>query len=179
VPAPRGTTLAVRFAELQAKLGEALRSTWARSRRPRAAPSRRVERWKEGLSHHASTVLASLSLLCLLLAATRASLISHARAHTIETAQLAALPAAMGKLEDECPPAPPVLPVPLELNARPATLIPSPLPEPTRPVEVRDPRERTRSRAPIRRAPPVERASCDPPFMIDDAGIRRIKPNCL
>jgi hypothetical protein len=126
-------------------------------------------------------LLASLSLICLLLAATRASLVTRARAHAVTpVAQVAALTAVTVPVEDECPPlAPPPLAVPLVLNVHPATLVPAAPPEPVRKSEVKDTRERTRSRVPIRRAPPVEKTSCDPPFMIDEAGIRRIKPNCL
>jgi serine/threonine-protein kinase len=195
LPARRGAGLALRLSGMRSAIADAFRrAPWAKAKRPRGGASSWFERARQALAQNASTVLAGLSLLCLLLAATRASLASRARAQRIAPPPpVPVLQAAAVHLEDECPPVAtslaPLLATPLEMNARPATLIPGAPPEPARRepsaaeerplVKTPDPRERTRSRVPIRRAPPVERASCDPPFMIDDAGIRRIKPSCL
>jgi serine/threonine-protein kinase len=192
-PARRGSAMALRLSGMRTAIADAFRrAPWASPKRPRGGSdfSARFARLKLALTQQASTVLAGLSLLCLLLAATRASLASRSRAHAIAPAAPAALPAAMVPVEDDCPPVAPPMATAIEMNARPATLIPgAPPPEPARretsagearpAVKTPDARERTRGRVPIRRAPPVERASCDPPFMIDDSGIRRIKPNCL
>jgi serine/threonine-protein kinase len=179
----RAARLSHRFSELQSALGQALRRVpRGKTKRARgaASPSRWFAHSAALLGQHASTLLASLSLVCLLLAATRASLISRARAHpAVPVTQLAVLPAMAPHVEDECPPLTPPVIVPLELNVQPATLVPAAPPEPPRRAAPKDTRERTRGRVPIRRAPPVEKTSCDPPFMIDNAGIRRIKPNCL
>jgi len=148
--------------------------------------SNNVHRLKEGLAHQGSTVLATLSLVCLLLAATRATLSrAHPRAIQAGTA-IGDLPAgnaspggpsAAMAPEEACVPiaAPPPSPPPLESATRIATLVPGAVPEPPH-RETIDDRDRRR---PTKPAAKPERGPCDPPFVIDGSGIRRIKPNCL
>jgi serine/threonine-protein kinase len=149
-----------------------------------------VQRVKTTATQQGSTLLASMSLICLLLAATRAT-ISRAHPPAMRAgAAIPVLPAGNGPIagtglgavaEEACvplPPSPAVLPAapPLEPAPHVATLTPGAAPEPAR-REATD--ERDRRRATPRRPAAPERSSCDPPFIVDESGIRRIKPNCL
>jgi hypothetical protein len=49
---------------------------------------------------------------------------------------------------------------------------------PAPPVETND-RDRPRAKSVVRRAPAADRGSCDPPFTVDSAGIKRLKVHCL
>jgi hypothetical protein len=139
---------------------------------------------REALSHQGSTVLASLSLLCLLLAATRAT-ISRAHPQAMQAgAVIGVLPAGHvgvpAPAEEECVSTPGAAPLPAPVSEpapRIATLVPGAPPEPVR-RETTDDHDRDRRRV-IKRPTVPERGPCDPPFIVDESGIRRIKPNCL
>jgi len=196
-------SFAVRFSELQVAIADAMgRAPWSSAPRSRIAAflSRRAVRSKRAMMQHGSTVLASLSLLCLLLAATRGSIGARERAHaTGSPNEAAALPVAILHPEEECPPvvaaqrfdddsarlssaaARPAVP---PAAARPASPLAPPrtVPAPERTPGAIDDRDRSSRRPPPRRnapSPVGDRASCDPPFFIDQSGIRRIKSNCL
>jgi serine/threonine-protein kinase len=148
-----------------------------------------VRRLKEGLVQQGSTVLATLSLVCLLLAATRATL-SRAHPQAMQAgAAIGVLPAGNSSsagpatgagAEEACVATPSAPALPPEPAPHVATLVPGAPPpaamsEPA-PHQVADDRDRRR---PTRPPPKPERGPCDPPFVIDESGIRRIKPNCL
>jgi eukaryotic-like serine/threonine-protein kinase len=199
---PPTRSLAVRFAELQKAITSAIgRAPWANAPRSQIAAllSRLALRSKKATMQRGSTVLASLSLLCLLLAATRGSIGDQGREHAAGSPnEAAALPVANLRLDDECPPVvaaqhaddhpanarPAARPA-----AQPAATLPAmqlapahTAPAPERAPRAIDERERSGGRPPPRRnapSPAGDRASCEPPFVIDEAGIRRIKSNCF
>jgi hypothetical protein len=195
-------SFAVRFTELQVAIAGAMgRAPWGGAPRPRIAAflSRQAARSKRAMMQHGSTVLASLSLVCLLLAATRGSIGDRERAHAAGLPrEAAALPLANLHLDEVCPPVVAAQKVDdLPAKATPAAARPvappaagqpaSPLaptrtvPTPQRAPGAIDDRDRSTRRPPPRRtrSPAGDRATCEPPFIIDESGIRRIKSNCL
>jgi serine/threonine protein kinase len=166
LPTPSRTRRHSRLGELRAVIAGPLAPT-RRAFVPWSQVVLSFERWaargKILVLHQGSTILASLSLLCLLLAAARASFVRRP-APAPEMAVAAA--AAPAPYNDQCPPvaSPPPTTEPTQVAARPAAA--SSAPEPI-PASVRRP------------APAAERGSCDPPFTIDSAGIRRLKIDCM